>query len=55
MTVHPRKPFHDLFLPAVPNEPHTGKTDLPRPLHTVPSGNVPALYDPAQALLPKGT
>ena len=55
MMVHPRKPFHDPFLPAVPKEPHTGKTDLPRPLHTVPSGSVPALYGPVWVLLPKAT
>ena len=52
---HLQRPFHDLFLPAAPNEPHTGKTDLPRPLHTVPSGSVPALYGPVQDLLPKAT
>ena len=55
MMVHPRKPFHDLFLPAVPNEPHTGKTDPPLPLYAALSETVPALYDPAQALLPKAT
>ena len=55
MTVHPRKPFHDPFLPAVPKEPHTGKTDPPLPLYTALSEAVPALYDPAQALLPKAT